>query len=272
MCYPRLLPGGHHRKHLYGPKGTGNGLHESRKDNFPPDHHVYHADDFIIIRKWSRYPHLWPRKLTRRTKFGESALVIAQIFNTSGPLATTSCNIYALSSCLLWIVFLAVLANSEDLKWWPFYVSWLGALAVEATLLGLSMSYRRPFYVIEIVQTVSKVCHLILIILLLALYFVKATSKNWKVSNDEEAAPLLAHPDQDPGAPSGPNYDSTATDSPVGNEPYKSVETSDEDNEASKHEAKMKRIRDRIKEKGNWFSYAREFLVSIIMHQFFKNL
>ena len=186
----------------------------------------------------------------------------------SGPLATTDSNIYTLSSCLVWGVMLVLLLNSKDPKWWPFYVSWLGGFAVESTLLGLSMTYSRPSNAIEIVQTVTKVCHIALIISLLALYSVKSRNKNWKDENDEEAAPLLARQHEESGGDqipqNDPSYGSTGISSSVGSEQDKavSVETSEEDEETKREDERMKRLKDRMKEKGNWFSYAREFLVS----------
>ena len=207
----------------------------------------------------------WPRKLTGWTKVGEAALVIAQIFNTNGPLATTDGNIYALSSCLLWAVILVLLLNLEDPKWWPFYVSWLGALAVETTLLGLSLNYYCPLHPTEIAQTVFKVSHIVFIISLLALYFVTGRTKNWKGKDDEEAAPLLAHSGEsqdNENSPNVPSYGSTGVDGSTSSEQDQPDETSDEDKEAKEDEERMKRVKDRLKEKGNWFSYAREFLVS----------
>ena len=200
---------------------------------------------------------------------GEAALIIAQFFTRNGPMATKDHNIYALSSTIVWFAVLAVLLSSEDPNWWPFYSFWLCALATEITLSGLSMSSFRPLSPLEYAQFGFQISRLGLLITLLVLYFVVGRSKSRSSRSDEEAAPLLAHAQENSDGSQKPgndsSYGSTSTDNANKSAPA-NVTNEDHDNdgetkETKKEKERIKRMHDRMREKGNWLTYAREFLV-----------
>ena len=85
-----------------------------------------------------------------------------------------------------------VLLSLENPDWWPFYQSWILGLKVEIVSLILSISYHRPSNLLDIAQTGLKVGHIILIVSLLALYYVNSRRRNWKSRNDE-VTPLLTY-------------------------------------------------------------------------------
>ena len=160
----------------------------------------------------------------------------------------------------MWFVLVIVLLSSENPDWWPFYGSWILGLAVEINSLGLSISYHRPSNPLDIAQAGFKVGRTVLIVSLLALYFVKSRSRNWKSRYDEEAAPLLAHTRTD-------SHGIIIADNEIANDNLSiPIELDEEDKEMSEEEeeATMQKIRDKIQEKGSWFTYIREFLVGTV--------
>ena len=137
------------------------------------------------------------------------------------------------------------------------------------TLLGLSMSDLLPSDPLEVAQFGFQILRLSLLIALLVLCFVIARSKSRSSSDDEEAVPLLVHAQEtsEGSQKSGKNlaYGSTSADNAsksasatVTNENH---DDDDETKETKKENEKIKRMHDRMREKGNWLTYAREFLV-----------
>lgn len=244
---------------------------EVKQKKTAPRKAILSTTALVILTYVSRFNHSGSWPAIDPFQVGEAALIIAQIFTRDGPTAIKDHNIYALSSTIVWFAVLAVLLSSADPSWWPFYGFWLLALVTEITLLGLSMSNLWPLNPLEYAQFGFQILRLGLLIALFVLYFVVGRNKSWSSREDEEAAPLLAHAQEnsDSSQKFGNNsgYGSTSTDnaskSAFATTANKDHDDDDETKETRKENEKIKRMHDRMREKGNWLTYAREFLVSI---------
>lgn len=194
-------------------------------------------------------------------KITEAALIITQIFTSNGPLATKDSNIYALSSTLLWAVLIAPFVSEEPPKWWPFYSTWICALATETLMFGCLVSFVRPSNPLERGQLAVKIIRIVFLIVLPASYFFFSAIDQGIMANDEESAPLLGHDEVRPEDSPKSGYGSTTN-----NTKTSSASCSDDEEaevEESKERAeKLKKLQDRVRENGNWFTYLKEFTAS----------
>ena len=201
-------------------------------------------------------------------KLGQAAAISVKLLTgIRGPITHDS-NVYALSSFLVWVVQLLICVSSENPKWWPFYGSWFYSLAVEITLLSLFLAYVRPLNFSERAQVGFQILRIFLLVLLLFLIFVPGNIKTWQAKRDEEAAPLLGHPQEDSEttltSKNNSNYGSTEISGNADNESIAEEILDAEAKDLKKEEEKLKRIKDRIRESGSWVAYAREFFVGFL--------
>ncbi|KAL9118419.1 MAG: hypothetical protein Q9187_005037 [Circinaria calcarea] len=225
----------------------------------------------VILTYVSSFKHssLWSAANVHQV--GEAVLVIAQIFTGDGPMATKDHNIYALSSIIVWFAVLAVLLSSEHPKWWPFCGFWFFALATDLILLGLSMCNFWPSNQLEYAQIGFQILRLCLLFAHFILYIAVGRNESRSSREDEEAAPLLGHAQENSGdtqkSGSSSGYGSASADnaskSVSGTIRDDDDDDDDETKETKKEREKIRRMHDRMREKGNWLTYAREFLIFV---------
>lgn len=191
-----------------------------------------------------------------------------------------------LASAIVFGIQALALTDSKFPVWYPYYGTWFVGFAVEAALLVLSILTRSsssPYDYVAIVIRVLRICSFIV---LPALYFGLRNDRKYYNNVDAERQSLLAKKlapkpsssedsalngsadenghTNDNGNGHGNNYGSTDT----------TVKDSDSDSDSDSvahanetHQAKLDRearnlIKKRLKQDGNWFTYAKGFTVS----------
>ena len=150
------------------------------------------------------------------------------------------------------------LRGSEKHSWYPYYGTWILTLVFDLVIVGLSWNTYVPEDPLRWAQVAMHLLRVVLTAVLLLMYFTLKTP--WK-DHDEEGSPLLqtevvTTPKKQQQANN--NYGSTVSDESV-------VTTSQEDEadeEEKKLQEKMNSLRERLKQKGNWFAYVKSFSVS----------
>lgn len=158
-----------------------------------------------------------------------------------------------LSCLLVFGIQLSWLSTATDLVWYPYQGAWIIALAFETTLgaFGAVQSHTKTLsrhHTVELVLTILR-CALLLVLVFWASFWRCVQAIHHR--SDEEHQPLLA--DAANGTPSG--YGSTSD----------TEAASDEEAEYNweRREREAKEIMEkRLKEGGNWFTYAKGFMVS----------
>ncbi|EFZ03221.2 ABC transporter [Metarhizium robertsii ARSEF 23] len=157
-----------------------------------------------------------------------------------------------LSCLLVFGIQLSWLSTATDLVWYPYQGAWIIALAFETTLgaFGAVQSHTKTLsrhHTVELVLTILR-CVLLLVLVFWAFFWRCVQAIHHR--SDEEHQPLLA--DAANGTPSG--YGSTSD----------TEAASDEEAEYNweRREREAKEIMEkRLKEGGNWFTYAKGFMV-----------
>lgn len=146
--------------------------------------------------------------------------------------------------------------------WYPYYGSWLITLVVEIVLLTMSAVYHRPtvrFGFVRLGVEAFRIC--LLTSLLLLLFGGKCTGSRYNQA-DEENQPLLASShiqasSEDSGTtPCSAHYGSTST----GGSGAGGTDWDAKDKERERRA--RKRVEDRLRDDGNWWTYAKGFSVN----------
>ncbi len=159
--------------------------------------------------------------------------------------------------------------------WYPFYGSWLIALTLEIVATVLSIVYQWPKNTVDIVELGLAGLRMILLVLLLSCIFGRRCSGLRYTLNDEENQPLQKSghtQDCYEGSgktQSGTRYGSISTRNggdlaaaePVEDD-EEPVEDDDEAKESEMDRKARKRVEDRLKNDGNWWTYVKGFSVS----------
>ena len=169
-----------------------------------------------------------------------------------------------LSSILVWGVLVLGLLDSKFPVWFPYYGSWLIALAAEIVLAALPNSFRSPKPQFEYVQLTVQVSRVCLLLLLIIVFFGTRKEGNRRESgSDEESQTLLANGHTiEPGKPqNGNSYGSVPSSNDARTpETRESEESGDEPDREEKK--RMKKLQERLINDGNWWTYAKSFSVS----------
>lgn len=179
-----------------------------------------------------------------------------------------------LSCFMVYGVQSAMLAKTEHPVWYPFYGSWLFAVACESTL-GILYFLRGGGFL----SGLPSVAHFGLcalrasLFLLIAILSVSRRERASIQSSDEERQSLL----NSNGSTQQPEESGTAstTTAQNGNQDYGSTQASDTATKKRRDELSYERReregRERrekqLLEEGNWFTYVRKFLVSPTMER-----
>lgn len=138
-------------------------------------------------------------------------------------------------------------------------------MVVEVTLITLSLSHNDVALHPQNIQLLLKALRIGFLALLLGLLFGWRGPVFGRDKRDEESTPLLADTQnatqntQDSAA--NPKYGSTTTTSTGGTSSSDNVDL-DSEAQALKEDDKFQHIEKRLKDDGNWWTYARGFFVS----------
>ena len=184
-------------------------------------------------------------------------------FTSVGRLLIVTEKVYALASVLAWFIITVCLLDSAYPVWYPYYGSWLVAFTMEVVLVTLSVIYRRPTTRLQFVRLGLTAFRISLIVSLLLLWFCERCAGRQYSQADEENQPLLSN-----SHVQGFSEDSGTTQ---GSAQYGSITTSGNGAESTDLEAKYKererkahkRVTDRLREDGNWWTYAKGFSVGL---------
>lgn len=146
--------------------------------------------------------------------------------------------------------------------WYPYYGSWLITLVVEIVILTMSAVYHRPTIRFDFVRLGVESFRICLLVSLLLLLFGGRCIGSRNNQADEENQPLLTSPhiqdsSEDSGTtPRGAQYGSTSTNgSGAGGTDW---DAKDKERERRAR----KRVEDRLRDNGNWWTYAKGFSVN----------
>ena len=162
------------------------------------------------------------------------------------------------------------LLDSADPVWYPYWGSWLIGLVGEILLTTLSIIYHRPENALDFFRSGAvafRMCFLLSV--LLVLFGGRCTRRRHNYA-DEENQPLLASSrvqgsSDDSGAtPGSAQYGSISTGG-SGTPPVTNTGAIDWEAKDMERERKArKRVEDRLRDNGNWWTYAKGFSVSFV--------
>lgn len=198
-------------------------------------------------------------------------------------LGQQDCMISFLSCVLVFGLQLATLSDAEKVVWYPYIGPYLLALIFEPALEIITLSARAPgpFTVSETAQLCVVVSRYLAITLLVATYFSSRDAAKPNETVDSEQQPLI--PKNNNGTPAealddSEGYGSTAensssssstaaegVDSSSSSTTAKNDTNTESDSESPWERRERKaheEMEKRLKENGNWFEYAKRFLVS----------
>ena len=198
-------------------------------------------------------------------------MIVAGIFTTRGPLASTERNVYSLAQVVVWTVTLVSFLNITDPGLSPFGGFWVGELSIEIALFALTLEHHVPKVPLEFAQFGLGVFRIVIILFLLSTVVQRLARGSHEKGSDEEAAPLLINAQEAvDGAPrdasgygslnvngQAQTSDGNATDANEG------TEEEDEDEDAKKEREDMEKMKNHIREKGGWFAYVKDFKVGL---------
>ncbi|TVY92310.1 Heavy metal tolerance protein [Lachnellula willkommii] len=205
----------------------------------------------------------------------ECILLIVRGLTTSEWLTGQDCVVYLISSAIAFGIQALTLTDSKFPVWYPYYVTWFVGVAVEIGLLVFRSLLHSPVSAFDYVAIVVQALRICTFILLPASYFGFRNDKKQYENNDAERQSLLRK--KLAPKPSG-SEDSTLNGNESSNDSaqasgYGTIETTTENSDSGsdtdpdedvylkrEREAK-KRIQKRLKQDGNWFTYAKGFTI-----------
>jgi hypothetical protein len=170
-----------------------------------------------------------------------------------------------LASAITFAIEAIALADAKFPVWFPYYGTWFFGIVAEITLVVMSkVAHGHPATAYQVVSTLLQVLRIFFFLILPILYFgLRNDSKKYD-NSDAERQSLLSKKLAADASSSG---DSTATSNGYGTTSETATEdVSDVESEDSwiEEERKAKeKISERLKQDGNWFTYAKGFTVRI---------
>ena len=177
-----------------------------------------------------------------------------------------------LSCFMVYGVQSASLSQTEHPVWYPFYGSWLLAVACETTLAVLYFVRSGNFLsglplVAHFGLCALRAC---LLLLLAVIYFSRRDGATHVESADEERQSLLDSNGSAQQPANGSAANGGATNGQTQDQGYGSTQASDAAEKKRPKELPYERrqregrerLEKRLQEEGNWFTYVRKFLVS----------
>ncbi|KAA6415967.1 MAG: hypothetical protein FRX48_00686 [Lasallia pustulata] len=209
----------------------------------------------------------WVMVLIVATYIGETCVHLSPALSRYPRHVSPDGNIYLLSSVLVWLILSVTLLDSPYPVWYPFYGSWIIALAVEVTLITVTLSYNDDVRGSERVHLTLKALRISLLALVLGLLFGWRKPVVGRDKHDEESTPLLAQTQsatqnkQDSAA--NAKYGSTVSTTTDGTSSSEDVDSGSEAQTLKEEQENFQHVEKRLKDVGNWWTYARGFSLGI---------
>lgn len=168
-------------------------------------------------------------------------------------------------SIIVWAILKVPLPDSAYPVWYPLYGSWIIILLGDIVLTVLSVIYRWPTSTLDILQLVVGTFRICLLLSMLLFLFRGRCTRGRYSQDDEENQPLLVSSRvQGPSEDSGATLVSTQYGSISGGESG-AGSTDWEARDKERERKARKRVEDRLRDDGNWWTYAKGFSVSLLL-------
>jgi len=161
------------------------------------------------------------------------------------------------------------LLDSAHPVWYPYYGSWLIAFIAELIFATLPLVYHRPTSSADLAQLALAAFRISLLLSLLFLLFGRRYPRARHNPSDEESQPLLASRHaQDSSEDSGRTqssgkYGSFSTKGDSNAAVESASDTDWEAKDKKKEQEARNRVADRLRNDGNWWTYATGFSVRV---------
>ncbi|TVY75636.1 Heavy metal tolerance protein [Lachnellula suecica] len=198
----------------------------------------------------------------------QTVTVLVDGLTTSNWVAGEDRVVYLIASAIVFGIQVLALTDTKFPVWYPYYGTWFVGSASEITLLALSNVVHSPESAFDYIEIIIRVLRICIFILLPAVYFGLRNDKKKYDNSDAERQSLLRK--KLAPEPSS-SEDSTTTPANTNGNGYGSTDQTAEDSDSSddpsedsyiKKERKAKNmIQKRLKQDGNWFTYAKGFTV-----------
>ncbi|RDL42197.1 p-loop containing nucleoside triphosphate hydrolase [Venustampulla echinocandica] len=162
--------------------------------------------------------------------------------------------VYLIASTIAFGIQAMALADSKFPVWYPYYVTWLMGIIVESTLLVVPNSIIPPTKTFEFIDIVIQALRICTFLVLVFLYFGLYNGQKEHSNGDPERQSLLGKKlvgSED--SANGKGYGTTTDNS--------TSTTTDTDSWIIRQNKAEELIQKRLKEDGNWFTYAKGFTV-----------
>lgn len=183
-------------------------------------------------------------------------------------IRTNAPQVYVLASTLVFGVQTLALIDTKFPVWYPYYVPWFIAIVVEIPFLVVPNFYDHPKTVSEFVSIAIQAVRIATFIILISLYFGLRNDRKQYENLDTERQSLLGKkltPKQgsEDSAATGKGYGATTTENGTQSETSDNAsEAESEDSWLADRRKAEEKIAKRLKQDGNWFTYAKGFAVS----------
>jgi hypothetical protein len=175
--------------------------------------------------------------------------------------------VYILGSVLVFGVQVLALTEAKFPVWYPYYATWFLAVVVETTLLVVTNIFDHPESVYDFLFIGIQTLRIVLFIILISLYFGLRNDKKEYDNADAERQSLLRKKlAPKPGSSESANgneYGATTTTTENVGDANTADNASDtsEDSWVAERRRGLEKVAERLKQDGNWFTYAKGFAV-----------
>ncbi|KAL7267837.1 hypothetical protein RUND412_009559 [Rhizina undulata] len=191
---------------------------------------------------------IWLQIAVIATYVGEASLMLARSLVQKGWWSSEDSVIYVLSSVVVWGIIELALLDSTKPVWYPYYGTWLIALATEICLSAVPEYYHWSSNPFKLAKLGIKATRLLLLIFLPVCFWGFQIRDNREDATDEESTGLL----------SGITNSNDGTN-------YGSAEAEEADDDDYENSSEMRETRARmmkkLEESGNWWTYAKSFAI-----------
>lgn len=177
--------------------------------------------------------------------------------------------IYLLSSVLVWLIMILLLTGAKYPVWYPYYGSWSITISVEILLILLGHPAGHPRSIFGFLALSLQLGRLILLVTLFGIYLLPRIGQQGHRSNDEERQALFRKKSDSKCSDSTEDHAKVDIDygtTAIAAECEESDVASDvgsEDSWIAGRKKASKRAAERLKNDGNWWTYAKGFSVSM---------
>jgi len=179
-----------------------------------------------------------------------------------------------IASAIIFGIQALALTDSKFPVWYPYYGTWFAGIVVEITLFVLLCITRSPVDAFDYITIVIQVLRIGLFILLPAIYFGFRNDKKQYDTSDAERQSLLRKklapkPSSSEDSTTNGNGNGNGNGHGYGTTTNAAAEDSDsedgpeEDRWVREERRARKLMMKRLKQDGNWFTYAKGFMVRV---------